>query len=105
MDTKNRRYFDADKLIHKIYSKIAIWHNNEERLNDSEMGRELRFLSEEIAEDVLKAVHGAEVNITLDKSKLDLTDEELERDNAKREERRLNILSKIEEEAKKEGRT
>lgn len=64
-----RKYFDADKLIQRIYNKIALWHNNDERLNDSEMGRELKFLSKEIAEDVLTSVFGA-TEIKVDKTAL-----------------------------------
>jgi hypothetical protein len=103
MSTTNRHYFDADKLILKIYNKIAVWHNNEERLNDSELGRELRFLSEEIAEDVLKAVHGHNTQIALDKSKLNMTEEEVKKDRIEREDRRTSILSRLNEEAKKAG--
>lgn len=69
-----RQYFDADKLIRDIYNKIVIWHNNDERLNSIEQGRELKFLSQEIAEDVLKAVHGEDVSIGIDKRKLGLVE-------------------------------
>lgn len=75
MDTTNKRYFDADKLIRDIHNKIVIWHNNDDRLNPTEMGRELRFLSQEIAEDVLKAVHGDDVSIEIDKHKLGIAEE------------------------------
>lgn len=102
MDTSKRHYFDADKLILKIYNKIAVWHNNDERLSPSELGRELRFLSQEIAEDVLKAVHGSNAGISLDKEKLGMTEEEVKNEIMKREERRSNIKTKVEEEAKKE---
>jgi hypothetical protein len=57
--SNERKYFDADKLIHRLYSKIAIWHNNEDRLNDVEMGRELKFLCKDITNDVLVTVLGS----------------------------------------------
>ncbi len=80
--TNERKYFDADKLIQRIYNKIAVWHNNDERLNDSEMGRELKFLSKEIAEDVLTSVFGA-TEIKVDKTALkDPSDEKSAKDNA-----------------------
>lgn len=96
-----RQYFDADKLIRTIYHKIAVWHNNDERLNDIEMGRELRFLSQEIAEDVLKAVHGPQADITLDKHKLGMTAEELEKDALEREKRRSEMAVKLDEDVQK----
>jgi len=101
MDTTNRQYFDADKLLRDIYNKIVVWHNNDERLSNVEMGRELRFLSKEIVEDVLKAVHGDKVQITLDKHKLGMSESEVEQDMIEREKRRLGIQKKIEEEARK----
>lgn len=55
---EERKYFDAEKLIHRLYTKIAIWHNNEDKLNDVEMGRELRFLCKDITNDVLTTVLG-----------------------------------------------
>lgn len=97
----NRQYFDADKLIRTIYNKIAIWHNNDERLNDIEMGRELRFLSQEIAEDVLKAVHGSQADITLDKHKLGMTEEELKKDDLEREKRRSEMAFRLDEDVQK----
>lgn len=73
--SSERKYFDADKLVRRIYRKIAIWHNNDERLNDVELGRELRFLSKDIAIDVIREVFGADT-IKLDEEKLGMTPDE-----------------------------
>lgn len=62
-----KRYFDADKLVQLMYNKIAIWHNNDDRLNDIEMGRELKFLCKEMINDVLVTVlNSSEVKLDKD---------------------------------------
>ena len=101
METNTRQYFDADKLIRDIYNKIVAWHNNDERLNEIEMGRELRFLSKDIAEDVLKAVHGQNIEITLDRHKLGMTESEMKQNEEEREKRRMDIQNRIREEGEK----
>ena len=63
---EEKKYFDADKLIHLLYHKIAMWHNNDDKLNDSEMGRELKFLCKDITNDVLVTVLGS-TEVKLDK--------------------------------------
>ena len=92
-----RKYFDGDQLIRKMYHKIAVWHNNDEKLNDQELGSELKLLCQVLAEDVLKAVHGDEAVMNIDKKKLGMTDAEIEKDQLERTERRADIVQKIEE--------
>ena len=92
-----RKYFDGDQLIRKMYHKIAVWHNNDEKLNDQELGLELKLLCQVLAEDVLKAVHGDEAVMNIDKKKLGMTDAEIEKDQLERTERRADIVQKIEE--------
>ena len=77
-----RKYFNADVLLRKVYTKIATWHNNDERLSDEELGRELKFLSKEIIEDVIFEVIGAD-GIKVDRS--GLTDFEAEMDAIKKD--------------------
>ena len=56
MSTKKE--LDHGKLVHSMYHKIAAWHNNDERLSDAELGRELKFLCLELVQDTLVAVFG-----------------------------------------------
>ncbi len=102
---KNKHYFDADALIRKIYNKIAVWHNNDARLSDADLGIELRLLSKEIAEDVLISVHGDATQIRLDRHKLGMTEREIKEDDKERDERRSNIAEKVDQEAKKKDDT
>jgi hypothetical protein len=55
--SSSRTYFDAEKLIRSIYNKIAVWHNNENKLNPTEMQRDLRWLSSDIIQEVIATVH------------------------------------------------
>lgn len=56
-EKKEKLYFDFDALIKKIHNRIVIWHNNEEKLSPEEMGRELKWITPLIIEDVLRHVH------------------------------------------------
>jgi len=102
--SKDRKYFDANKLIHTIYHKIAVWHNNEERLSDIELGRELKFLSKDIAEDVLKEVFG-EVSIEVDKEKLGMTKDEIKAYDEERKNRREELGEKLKDAVKNDEGT
>lgn len=51
---ENKREFalDLDKVVHRVYTKIAEWHN-EENLSPEEKGLRLRFVSREIVDLVI----------------------------------------------------
>lgn len=99
---EEKKHFDADKLIHRMYHRIVLWHNNDERLNNEEMGRELKFLCTDLTEDVLRAVFG-ETEVKVDNSDMTLEqkaefDKEKEQRLAAMEER-LKNASRAEKEA------
>lgn len=45
---------DMDKLVKRVYFKIANWHNNEEELDPEQMKVRLIGLSSEIIENVIE---------------------------------------------------
>jgi len=94
--SNERKYFDADKLVHKIYHKIAVWHNNDERLNDVELGRELKFLSKDLAIDVIKEIFGAD-SIKMDKEKLGMTPDEVDIHQKEKDERMDALRTRVED--------
>lgn len=96
-----RKYFNADKLINTIYNKIALWHNNDDRLSNVELGRELKFLSRDIAEDVIREVFGDSA-IKVDTNKLEVTDEEMASYQKEKKERRESLEERLKDAVKKE---
>lgn len=92
-----KKYFDANKLIKSMYTQIAVWHNNEEKFSDDELGLELRLLCRNLAEEVIQAVHGEEASIEVDKQKLKMTEDEIKKDDISREKRREDIAKKVSE--------
>lgn len=100
--SNERKYFDPEKIINTIYNKIALWHNNDDRLTNEELGRELRFVSRDIVEDVIRGVFG-ESSIKIDREKMEATDKDVEDFEKERKQRRENLEERLKNAVKKES--
>lgn len=85
MMEKEKKHFDADKLLRTMYHRIAVWHNNDDRLGDEELQRELKFICQDLMEDVLSATFGtSEVKVDKDVLETDESREAFEQEKAQR---------------------